>query len=611
MAKIVECVPNFSEGRDEKLIKMITDEIEAVEGVVLKDVDPGPDMNRVVVTMFGSPEGVKEAAFRAVKRASELIDMRRHQGTHPRMGATDVCPFVPVNEVSMEECVEIARQVGQRIGDELEIPVYLYENAAASPDRQNLAVVRRGEYEALPDKLQDPKWKPDFGPAKFNPGAGATAVGAREFLIAYNIDLNSRNKDHATDIAFEVREKGRTARTGNTKPFYYMGDLLKHKEGQFFCGSCDFVGETPEQLFQHSRDVHRIDYLNLLRVHNLDPEKLVGQSAKKPGLYSNCKAIGWVVPEYDRVQISINLTNYKITPPHMVLEKARELAVERGIVITGSEIVGLVPLRAMLDAGRFYLRRMNRSTGIPQQDILNTAIQSMGLCDVAPFDAKEKVIGYTEPKADALISMVTHEFVHEVSRDSPAPGGGSVAALSGALGAALGSMVANLTVGKPGYDAVEEPMVEAAEKAQEMKDKLLEGVDADTEAFNAYIDAIRMPKGTPEEREIRAEAMQEGLKEAVAVPLDTAKNSLESLKACRVTAKSGNKNSVSDAGVGAHMAFAGLQGAILNVLINLGSIKDEAYIDEMKITCRELDREARVVLDEAMQHVNNRMDHTL
>jgi len=511
MAKIVECVPNFSEGRDPRLIKMITDEIEAVEGAVLKDVDPGADMNRVVVTFFGSPESVKEAAFRAIRKAAELIDMRRHHGTHPRMGATDVCPFVPVNEVTMEECVGIAKEVGKRVGEELGIPVYLYENAAGRPDRANLAMVRRGEYEGLPEKLRDPEWAPDFGPAAFNARAGATAVGAREFLIAYNIDLNSRNKDHATDIAFELREKGRTARSGNIRPFYYKGEILKHREGHHPCGSCGFAAETPEALFAHSMEAHGIDYRRLLLLHDLDPENLVGQSAKKPGIFPHCKAIGWEVPAYDRVQISINLTDYKVTPPHLVLEKARELAAERGIVITGSEIVGLVPLQAMLDAGRFYLRRMNRSTGIPQEDILNTAIQSMGLRDVAPFDLAEKVIGYEAPEPGALVSKVTREFVHEVSRDSPAPGGGSVAALAGALGAALGSMVANLSAGKPGFEEVEDAMVEAAEAAQGAKDRLLRGVDEDTRAFNAYIDAVRLPKGAPEEIRRRDKAMQEGL----------------------------------------------------------------------------------------------------
>jgi len=603
MAKIVECVPNFSEGRDTALIKQITDAIESVEGVVLKDVDPGADMNRVVVTFFGSPEAVKEAAFRGVKKASELIDMRHHHGSHPRMGATDVCPFVPVNEVSMEECIEIAKEVGKRIGDELAIPVYLYEKAASKPEWENLAVVRRGEYEALEKKLKDPYWKPDFGPSEFNAGAGATAVGAREFLIAYNIDLNSRCKDHATDIAFELREKGRTVRTGNTEPFYFMGKIFKHREGEYYCGSCDFKTSDTASLYKHIREEHDYDGEELYRLHNIEPEALDGISVKKPGIFSHCKAIGWEVPQYDKVQISINLTNYKITPPHLVLEKARELAAERGIVITGSEIVGLVPLQAMINAGKYYLAKQNRSTGIPLKDLIESAVQSMGLRDVAEFDIAEKVIGYPEVGEDALVAKRTDEFVHEVSRESPAPGGGSVAALSGALGAALASMVANLSTGKPGYEEVFDTMADTAVKSQSVKDDLLSAVDADTEAFNAYIDAIRLPRSTDEENAARKAAMQEGLKQAVEVPLGTALKSLEAIKLAKTAADKGNKNSVSDAGVGAQMAFSGLVGGILNVLINLGGIDDKKYVEEMKVKTDSIRKEAEELLSETMDIV--------
>lgn len=603
MAKIVECVPNFSEGRDTALIKQITDAIESVEGVVLKDVDPGADMNRVVVTFFGSPEAVKEAAFQGVKKASELIDMRHQHGSHPRMGATDVCPFVPVNEVSMEECIEIAKEVGKRIGDELAIPVYLYEKAASKPEWENLAVVRRGEYEALEKKLKDPYWKPDFGPSEFNAGAGATAVGAREFLIAYNIDLNSRCKDHATDIAFELREKGRTVRTGNTEPFYFMGKILKQGEGDYRCGSCEYKVPDTESLFHHIQEKHGYDGKELYRLHNVEPDALNGISVKKPGIFSHCKAIGWEVPLYGRVQISINLTNYKITPPHLVLEKARELAAERGIVITGSEIVGLVPLQAMIDAGKYYLERQNRSTGIPLKDLIETAVQSMGLRDVADFDIAEKVIGYAEVDEDALVAKRTDEFVHEVSRESPAPGGGSVAALSGSLGAALASMVANLTTGKPGYEDAFGSMADTAVKAQKLKDTLLDAVDADTQAFNGYMNALRMPKATDEEKTARAAAMQEGLKEAVAVPLATAEKSLEAIKLSGAAAKVGNRNSISDAGVGAQMAYAGVIGGILNVLINLGGIRDESYVTEMKKKTESIRFEAEKLLLEAMESV--------
>ncbi len=600
MAKIVECVPNFSEGRDPAVIKQITDVIESVDGVVLKDVDPGAEMNRVVVTFFGSPEAVKEAAFKAVKKASEVIDMKRHHGAHPRMGATDVCPFVPVNEVTMEDCVEIAHEVGKRIGDELAIPVYLYENAASRPEWRNLAIVRRGEYEALPRKLHEPEWKPDFGPAVFNARAGATAVGAREFLIAYNINLNSRSRDHATDIAFTLREKGRTARSGNTKPFYNMGKIMKHGDGEYLCGSCPFKAKTPEELFAHTSDLHGYDAGALYLMHNIAPDALAGASVKIPGLFPYCKAIGWEVPRFDRVQISINLTNYKVTPTHVVLEKARELAAERGLTVTGSEIVGLVPLQAMVETGVYYLKRQRRSTGIPRKDIIQTAVQSLGLDDVAEFDITEKVVGYAEPAPGNLLARRSDDFVHEISRESPAPGGGSVAAFAGSMGAALASMVANLTVGKTGYEEVYEAMAETAVEAQSVKDALLNAVDEDTRAFNAYMEALRMPKGTIEEKEARSNATQAGLKDAVSVPLETARKSLAAIALAKKTAALGNKNSVSDAGVGAQMAYAGVMGADLNVLINLGSIKDEAYVSKMKAEVASMEEEARNLLEETM-----------
>ncbi len=607
MAKIVECVPNFSEGRDQAVIQQITDAIQSVAGVVLKDVDPGADMNRVVVTFFGPPEAAAEAAFRGIKRASEVIDMGRHHGTHPRMGATDVCPFVPVNEVCVEECVELSRTLGRRVGEELAIPVYLYEYAATRPERRNLANIRRGEYEGLAEKLRDPEWAPDFGPAAFNARSGATVIGAREFLIAYNIDLNSRNKDHATDIAFMLREKGRSVRRGNVRPFYYMGTLLKHEKGRFFCGSCEAEFPDPDALFGHIQAVHGYDGRELYRLNDADPDRLVGESVKQPGLFSHCKAIGWEVPQFGRVQISINLTNYRITPAHAVLDKARELAAERGLVVTGSEIVGLVPLQAMVETGKSYLARQGRSTGIPLEDVVETAVQSLGLRDVSPFDVREKVIGYPEPAEGALITRRTDAFVHEVSRDSPAPGGGSVAALAGALGAALASMVANLTVGKPGYEGAFAAMNETAEAAQAAKDDLLAAVDEDTRAFNAYMDALRLPKGTPEEKAARKAAMQAGLKQAVAVPLETARTCLKALALAKRAAQEGNRNSVSDAGVGAQMAFAGLKGGILNVLINLGGIDDAPFVAEMKQECARLEREAQALLEETTATVLGRI----
>ena len=600
MAKIVECVPNFSEGRDESVIRLITDAIESVDGIQLKDVDRGAEMNRVVVTFFGPPGAVEEAAFRGIAKAAEVIDMSKHHGTHPRMGATDVCPFVPVNEVTMEECADMARRVGRRVGEELRIPVYLYEHAASRPERRNLANIRRGEYEGLARNLRYPEWAPDFGPAAFHARAGATVLGAREFLIAYNVDLNSRAKDHATDVAFELREKGRSVRTGNVKPFYYMGKLLKHEAGKFYCGSCDHVAPAPADLFDHIEKSHGYDGRTLYRLNDVDPDRLIGESVKKPGIFKACKAIGWEVPQFGRSQISINLTDYKVTPTHAVLEKARELAAERGLVVTGSEIVGLVPLAAMMETGKFYLRRQGRSAGVPMDDVLETAVQSLGLRDVAPFDVKEKVIGYPSVPEDALVAKRTDAFVHEVSRDSPAPGGGSVAALAGALGAALASMVANLTVGKPGYESAFDDMAAAAEEAQAVKDRLLQAVDEDTRAFNAYMDALRLPKGTEAEKAARKAAMQAGLKQAVAVPLETARLGLRAMALARRAAESGIKNSVSDAGVGAQMAFACVGGACLNVRINLPGILDTAFVEEMKGAASELENDARRLLDETL-----------
>jgi len=598
MARIVECVPNFSEGRDPKVIRQITDAIQSVEGIQLKDVDPGAEMNRVVVTFFGPPEAALEAAFRGIAMAAEVIDMSRHRGTHPRMGATDVCPFVPVSGVSEAECIALAERLGERVGRELSIPVYLYERAARTPERRNLANIRRGEYEGLADKLKDPRWAPDFGPARFNARSGATVIGVREFLIAYNVDLNTRAKDHATDIAFELREKGRSARRGSTAPFYYLGKLVKHTAGHYLCGSCEFEASEPAALFAHTREAHGYDAQELYRLNDMDPAVLEGQSVKKPGLFPHCKAIGWEVPQFDRAQISINLTDYHVTPPHLVLEKARELAAARGLVVTGSEVVGLIPFPALHEAGRFYLRRQGRSAGIPSEDVLKTAVQSMGLADVAPFDIREKVLGFSQPATPDLIALRTDAFVHEVSRESPAPGGGSVAALAGALGAALASMVANLTVQKPGYEDAWPAMNDLAEKAQTVKDALLAAVDEDTRAFNGYMEAMRLPKETIEEKAARKAAMQAGLKQAIAVPLETARRSLEAMALARDAAGSGNKNSASDAGVGALLGHAGVMGACLNVRINLPGVDDPTYVAEMAAAVETLETEARTLLDE-------------
>ncbi|MGD2152020.1 MAG: glutamate formimidoyltransferase, partial [Gemmatimonadales bacterium] len=412
MEKIVECVPNFSEGRNDAVIGEITGVLEGVQGVRLLDVDPGRDTNRTVVTFVGPPEGVAEAAFGAVKRASEVIDMRRHQGAHPRFGATDVCPFVPVSGVTMEDCAEIARAVGRRIGEELGIPVYLYEHAASVPERRNLAKVRAGEYEGLAEKLKDPAWKPDFGPAEFNPTAGAIAVGAREFLIAYNIDLNTTDRRYANEIAYVLRERGRWKRRGNTEPFYYKGEVVRFPEdGTYPCGPCDFVGESFEALAEHYREAHGGDLRQRYEDLGIDPENPSGP-VFTDGRFTNVKAIGWVIDDYKRAQISMNLTDYKVSPPHEVLEAAREEARKRGIAITGSEVVGVIPFAALRESARFYLRRMQKSTGLPVPDLMETAIQSMGLRDVAPFEAEEKVLGMPSVQGP-LVLRPTFDFVNE------------------------------------------------------------------------------------------------------------------------------------------------------------------------------------------------------
>jgi len=604
--KLVECVPNFSEGKKKEVIKQITDSIEAVEGVRLLDVDPGPDMNRTVVTFVGSPEGVKEAAFQSIKIASELIDMSVHQGSHPRMGATDVCPFVPVSGITVEECIELSKEVAKRVGDELGIPVYLYERSAQKPERQNLAMIRQGEYEALPEKLKKPEWKPDFGPAEFNAKSGATVIGVREFLIAYNICLNTRESKYATDIAFELRKKGRSARRGNTKPFYFKGtEILKYSDGLYPCGNCDFDGKTMQETVEHCKKEHGYDLVEILRLHDIDPEKPEGESVKRPGKFDHCKSIGWMVDEYDRAQISINLTDYKVTAMHDVVEEARKLATERGVVVTGSEIVGMVPYPALLDSGKYYLRKQGRSVGIPIRDILETAVQSLGLRDVADFNIEERVLGLPKNPDDAMAEMKVTDFVDEVSRESPAPGGGSIAALAGALGAALSSMVSNLTANKRGSEAVDDVLNEAAEKCQEIKFELVKGIDADTDAFNAYMEARRLSSKTEEEKKAKQEAMQNGLKEAVYVPLKTAELSLQAIEVAETVVQYANPNSISDVGSGAFAAFAGVMGGIYNVLINLKDIKDDQFVRDMKKRCEELEKTARKTLDTVAKKVEN------
>jgi glutamate formiminotransferase/formiminotetrahydrofolate cyclodeaminase len=607
--QLIECVPNFSEGQRPEIIKQITDEIEKVEGVKLLDVDPGYDMNRTVVTFIGSIKGVKEAAFNSIKKAAELIDMSKHKGSHPRMGATDVCPFVPVSGITTEECIELSKEVAKKVGDELGIPIYLYEKSAKKPERENLAKIRQGEYEVLEEKLKKPEWKPDFGPSKFNARAGATVIGVREFLIAYNINLNTREPKYATDIAFELREKGRSARKENEGNFYFKSEeIIKYEKGSYPCGDCDFIGKSIKDTAEHCRKQHNYDLLDILDQHGINSQKPEGQSVKKPGKFKHCKAIGWMVDKYDRAQISINLTNYKVTSMYHVFDETEKLAAERGLRVTGSEIVGMVPYPALLETGKHYLRKQHRSTGIPVSDILNTAVQSLGLNDVSYFKIEERVLGLPKNFGSALVEMKLTDFVDEVSRETPAPGGGSIAALAGALGAALSSMVSNLTANKRGSNPETDKILnDAADKCQEIKNTLVKAIDDDTNAFNDYMAARRLPNKTPDEKKIRDEAMQIGLKQAVRVPLNTALLSFDVIEIAEIVAKNGNPNSITDVGVGAQSAYTGVLGGIYNVLINLKDIKDADFNSEMRNTCAELKDNAQKKLAEVLQFVQSKL----
>lgn len=523
--KLVECVPNFSEGKDSSILDAIANVMKSVKGVSLLDVDPGESTNRTVFTMVGQPEPVLEAAFLAIKKASELIDMTKHKGAHPRFGATDVCPFIPVSDMTMDECVELAKKLGKRVGEELDIPVYLYEYAASKPEWQNLAVVRKGEYEGLAAREGKDEWKPDFGENKFNPKSGAIAIGAREFLIAYNISLNTRDKKKAHDLALTIREKGRYARDEK-------GKIKKDQNG------------------------------NKLR---------------QAGLFTNCKAVGWYVDDFKRAQISINLTNYKITPPHLVLDKVRELAAENNIQVTGSEIVGLLPKEAMIMAGKYYMNKLDECAGQPEHMLLTTAVQSMGLDDLYKFELDKKVIEFAIEQPDKLADMTLIEFCDELSTDSPAPGGGSVAALCLSISGALSAMVANLTFDKKGYEKVRETVKPIAEKGQEIKEKAMQAIDDDTQAFYEMMAAMKMPKKTDEEKATRNEAMQEATKQAIMVPLHTLEIAMDAVKLAKEIAAVGNENALSDAGVAAITANAAAKSAFLNVKINMASIQDENF----------------------------------
>ncbi len=552
MKKLIECVPNFSEGRDMAVIKQITDEIEKVEGVRLLDVDPGAATNRTVVTLVGTPDEVIEAAFRAVKKAAEVIDMRHHKGEHPRFGATDVCPLVPVANITMEETVGYARKLAKRLGEELEIPVYCYENAAFTEERKNLANCRSGEYEGLTEKLTDPHWKPDFGPAEFNEkvaGSGATAVGARDFLVAFNVNLNTTSTRRANSIAFDVRERGRAKREGNP----VTGKIVKGENGK------------PVMI---------------------------------PGTLKAVKAIGWYIEEYGVAQISMNLTNISITPVHVAFDEVCKKADARGIRVTGSELVGLIPLEAMLEAGRYFLRKQKRSTGVDRDELLKIAIKSMGLNDLKPFNPKERIIEFLlEEPGKKLVDMSLTAFANETASESPAPGGGSISAYVGTLGVSLGTMVANLSAHKRGWDDQWELFSDWAEKGQQFKDELLRLVDEDTRAFNKIMDAFGLPKKTAEDKKIRQETIQEASKYAMDIPFKVMETAYNSITVMRAMAENGNPNSASDAGVGALCALTAVEGAYLNVKINAMSITDKKFTEEMLQRAEDLAQKARACRD--------------
>ncbi len=558
--RLIECVPNFSEGRDMEKIRQITDEIESVEGVMLLDVDPGRDTNRTVVTFVGEPEAVCEAAFRAVRMAARIIDMSHHSGAHPRMGATDVCPLVPVSGVTMEEAAGYARALAKRIGEELSLPVYCYEAAAFEEKRRNLANVRAGEYEGLKKKLEDPAWKPDFGPARFDAGAGAVIVGARDFLVAFNINLNTTSVRRANAIAFDVRERGREKREGNP----ITGKVVRDADGH------------PVMI---------------------------------PGSLKEVKAIGWFIPEYGFAQISMNLTNIAVTPVHVAFDETCRRAEARGVRVTGSELVGLIPLKAMLDAGRYFLHRQQRSAGVSDEELIRTAVRSMGLSELKPFKPEEKIIEYIlrDKQKQKLVDLSLASFVWETSAESPAPGGGSVSAVMGAMGSALGTMVANLSSHKRGWDERWEEFASWAEKGVLMQKRMLQLVDEDTDAYNAIIDAFSLPKKSEEERAIRNAAVEAATLHASQVPLTVMKEAFRVFELLQEMTSKGNPNSVTDAAVGVLAVRACIRGAFLNVRINVKDLKDRKKAEELVAEARVIDDAAAALETEIIERVTREL----
>lgn len=562
--QIVECVPNISEGRNKEVIKQVTDEIEAVKGAKLLDVDPGEATNRTVITFVGTPDVVVEAAFRCVKKAAQLIDMRQHHGAHPRMGATDVCPLIPVSGITLEECAELARKLAERIATELQVPCYCYEAAARTPERRNLAICRKGEYEGLQERMTIEAEAPDFGARAWDEGVartGCTAVGARDFLIATNFNLNTTSTRRANAIAFDVREKGRPQREGGSP----VGKPMKDENGKTIMIS---------------------------------------------GTLKGTKAIGWFIDEYGIAQVSMNITNINETPLHVAFDEVCRCATNRGIRVTGTEIVGLIPKRTLIDAGKYFLKKQNRSTGIPEEDILQIAIKSMGLDDLKEFNPREKVIEYLledEDKSAKLIDLTVKGFADETSRESPAPGGGTISAYMGALGAALGTMVANLSSHKAGWDARWEEFSNWADKGQKIQSELMNLVDEDTEAFNRIMEAFGLPKGTDEEKAARSAAIQAATLFATQVPLHTMQASFKVFELCKAMAEEGNPNSVSDAGVGVLAARAAVLGAGLNVKINASGLKDRETADKLVGEANELIKEANELEAEIMKIVEAKL----
>jgi glutamate formiminotransferase/formiminotetrahydrofolate cyclodeaminase len=560
MQKLIECVPNFSEGRDTYVIRQITDAIESVEGVSLLDVDPGASTNRTVVTFVGGPDAVIEAAFRGIKKAAELIDMRKHKGAHPRMGATDVCPFIPVSNVSWEETIACANRLAKRVGDELNIPVYLYEKAAKDMARSNLSIIRAGEYEGFFEKIKQPEWKPDFGPALFNEKSGAAVIGARDFLVAYNVNLNTKAVRRANSVAFDVREQGRIKTENGTS---YGKPILDA---------------------------------------NGDPVRI-------PGMLKHVKAIGWFVKEYGIAQVSMNLTNIEETPLHLAFDACVEAAAKRGLRVTGSEIVGMVPKKCLVDGGRYFLGKQQWSQGASEEELIDIAVRSMGLSELKPFDPKEKVIEFKieSPSKKSLLKMNLREFCNETLSDSPAPGGGSVAALMGALGASLGGMVANLSAAKRGWDDKIEYFSDWAVKAQRLKDELLSLVDEDSAAFNKVMDAFGLPRESSEEKKTRSAAIESATQYAAEIPLKVMETSSKSYQLLSEMVEKGNPNSISDVGVGLLATHACIEGAALNVRINLGQLKDEKFKSALMEKVRQIKADSETQFKKIQQVVESKL----